>query len=264
MLRRLRGKSAPCLASAGYSRISIRSDRTQAKSKTSPLWLFDLDNTLHNASHAIFPAINRNMNAYLAKVLGDGITPADAQTVNEIRLQYYVRYGATMLGMVRHHGVRAEDFLHEAHRFIDLPSMIRAEHGLKNLLRRLPGKKILLTNAPRQYSRHVLRHLDLHRHFDAHIAIETMRVHGQMQPKPSRPFLRKLLQQYRINAQRCILVEDSLDNLRAAKREGLKTVLVHGYTPLAQRKKNAACVDVTVKSVLQLTNYYHRLCGLPR
>jgi len=24
-------------------------------------WLFDLDNTLHDASHAIFPAINRNM-----------------------------------------------------------------------------------------------------------------------------------------------------------------------------------------------------------
>jgi FMN phosphatase YigB (HAD superfamily) len=24
------------------------------------VWLFDLDNTLHNASHAIFPAINDN------------------------------------------------------------------------------------------------------------------------------------------------------------------------------------------------------------
>ena len=234
------------------------------KRDTSPLWLFDLDNTLHNASHAIFPAINQNMNAYLAQVLGDGITPADEQTVNAIRLQYYVRYGATMLGMVRHHGVRAEDFLHKAHQFADLPSMIRAERGLKHLLRRLPGKKILLTNAPRQYSRHVLRHLDLHRHFDGHIAVEAMRVHGQMQPKPSRPFLRKLLKLNRIKAQRCILVEDSLDNLRAAKREGVKTVWVHGYIPATQSKKMAACVDVTVKSVLQLTNNYHRLCGLPR
>ena len=29
------------------------------------IWLFDLDNTLHNASHAIFPKISANMNAYL-------------------------------------------------------------------------------------------------------------------------------------------------------------------------------------------------------
>ena len=33
-------------------------------------WLFDLDNTLHDASHAIFPAINRLMTAYVARVLG--------------------------------------------------------------------------------------------------------------------------------------------------------------------------------------------------
>jgi putative hydrolase of the HAD superfamily len=31
------------------------------------VWLFDLDNTLHNASHAIFPAIMANMNVYIAK-----------------------------------------------------------------------------------------------------------------------------------------------------------------------------------------------------
>ena len=38
--------------------------------RNSPVWLFDLDNTLHNASHAIFPAIMANMNLYIARVLG--------------------------------------------------------------------------------------------------------------------------------------------------------------------------------------------------
>ncbi len=80
------------------------------KKQSSLVWLFDLDNTLHNASHAIFPAINRNMNAYIAEVLGDGIKPADEATVNAVRQDYYQRYGVTMLGMVRHHGVKAEDF----------------------------------------------------------------------------------------------------------------------------------------------------------
>jgi hypothetical protein len=43
------------------------------------LWLFDLDNTLHDASHAIFPAISANMNTYIARVLGDGVTPASQE-----------------------------------------------------------------------------------------------------------------------------------------------------------------------------------------
>jgi FMN phosphatase YigB (HAD superfamily) len=57
------------------------------------VWLFDLDNTLHNASHAIFPQINLNMNAYIARLLGDAGKPADEATVNALRLDYYLRYG---------------------------------------------------------------------------------------------------------------------------------------------------------------------------
>ena len=228
------------------------------------VWLFDLDNTLHNASHAVFPAINRNMNAYIAKVLGDGVTPADEATVNAVRQEYYRRYGVTMLGMVRHHGVKADEFLQQAHNFDDLPSMLRAERGLGRILRRLPGTKILLTNAPQLYARRVLRHLRLHAHFARHIAVEEMRVHGQLQPKPSRPFLRKFLAQQGLRAADCILVEDSLENLRAAKREGLKTVWIRGYTPLAQRQRSvaplqAACVDLRLASVVQLIQHQHRL-----
>ena len=100
------------------------------RSGSGPLWLFDLDNTLHNASHAIFPAINANMNAFIAQALGDAAGPADPQTVNAIRIDYWQRYGATLLGMVKHHAVRQGDFLQAAHRFDDVRAMIRAERGL--------------------------------------------------------------------------------------------------------------------------------------
>ena len=43
---------------------------------TQRVWLFDLDNTLHDASHAIFPAISANMNVYLARILGQNGVPA--------------------------------------------------------------------------------------------------------------------------------------------------------------------------------------------
>lgn len=233
-------------------------------SKPSPIWLFDLDNTLHNASHAIFPAIAKNMNGFMADLLGDGKTPADAETVNAVRQRYWQRYGATLLGLVKHHGVRADDFLHAAHQFDNLSSMIRAECGLARLFKRLPGKKILFTNAPRQYSRLVIRHLGLHRHFAQHIPIEEMRVHGHLQPKPSSRFLRKLLAKQGLQARQCILVEDSLANLRAAKKLGIRTVLVTQYTQemsLLGHKKSAACVDVTVKSVFKLAAYQRHLLG---
>jgi len=235
-------------------------------------WLFDLDNTLHDASHAIFPVINANMNAYMAQVLGRDGAPADAATVNAARMAYWQRYGATLLGMVKHHQVRAADFLQAAHRFENLTQMIRAERGLGRMLRRLPGRKILLTNAPRNYSREVMRHLGLHRHFVQHLPIEAMYVHGVLRPKPSKPLLRKIIARERIVAQRCILVEDTLDNLKAAKTLGLRTAWITRYLGKSRHFraggvamlrenliKRPAYVDVKVKSIGELARNLNRL-----
>ncbi|MBV8666599.1 MAG: HAD family hydrolase [Burkholderiaceae bacterium] len=235
-------------------------------------WLFDLDNTLHDASHAIFPAINANMNSYMAQVLGQDGRPADPATVDAVRLDYWRRYGATLLGMVKHHGVRAADFLQAAHQFDNLPSMIRAERGLDRLLRRLPGRKILLTNAPRGYSHEVMRHLGLHRHFARHIAIESMMVHGQLRPKPSRLLLRKIVTRERLAARRCILVEDTAPTLKAAKTLGLRTAWITRYLGRATRRTGVTAtphpaaltkcpiyVDVKVKSIAELAKRLRHL-----
>ncbi len=214
------------------------------------VWLFDLDNTLHNASHAIFPAINANMNALITRVLAEQSLPADTDAVNAVRVAYWQRYGATLLGMIRHHGVRADDFLRDAHQFDDLRTMIRAERGIQRLLARLPGRKILLTNAPRSYAREVLRHIGLHRHFAEHVPIEAMQVHGQWRPKPSRLMLRRLLRRQRVSAARCVLVEDTLANLRSARALRMKTVWFTGFSPRSHRRSPFA--DVQVKSLRQL------------
>jgi putative hydrolase of the HAD superfamily len=229
---------------------------------TTPLWLFDLDNTLHNASHAIFPAINANMNGYIGRILAQAGLACDTAAVNALRQDYWRRYGATLAGMVRHHGVRTEDFLREAHRFDNLAQMIRTERGLAHLLKRLPGRKILLTNAPRAYAANVVRHLRLHPHFSKHISIESMQVHRQLRPKPSRQFLRKLLVAQRVAARRCILVEDTVENLKAAKQMGMRTVWMTAYLrspPLAgmmQKQvrllRRPGYVDYRVESLYRL------------
>ncbi|MGW8389715.1 pyrimidine 5'-nucleotidase [Pseudoduganella sp. HUAS MS19] len=218
-----------------------------------PVWLFDLDNTLHNASHAIFPAMVEKMNAYMARVLGDGETPASAEEISATRALYWQRYGATLLGLVRHHGVDAAHFLRETHDLPDIEEMIRYERGLGQLLRRLPGRKILLTNAPRDYARKVVGHMGIGRHFSGQVTIESMRVHRQLRPKPSRIMLRRLMRRERLDPRRCILVEDTLENLRSAHALGMRTVWVTQY--LLKPGKKPAWLDVKVKSVKKLQKF---------
>lgn len=220
-------------------------------------WLFDLDNTLHDASHAIFPAINQNMNAAIARVLDAEQKPAHSEAVNAMRMAYWKRYGATLLGMMRHHAVRADEFLRDAHCFENLSQMIRAERGLARVFRRLPGTKILLTNAPQVYARDVIRHIGLHRHFVEHVPIESMIVHRQLRPKPSRLMLQQLLASRGLRARDCVLVEDTLTNLKSAKSLGLRTVWFTGYLRDAARRPGF--VDVTVKSLHQLPKMLRRL-----
>jgi pyrimidine 5'-nucleotidase len=128
------------------------------------VFFFDLDDTLHDASHAIFRQIDTRMTDYVERHL-----EVDRGEANRLRTFYWHRYGATMLGLVRHHAVDPTHFLRETHDF-DVAALVRAERGLTRLFARLPGRKVLLTNAPKAYANEVLRALAVHRHFRAGLA----------------------------------------------------------------------------------------------
>lgn len=211
-------------------------------------WLFDLDNTLHNTSAAIFPRINAMMTAYVARHLG-----VDEAQASAVRETYWRQYGATLIGLVRHHAVDAHDFLAQTHAFDDLAALIHAERGLRQALMRLPGRKILLTNAPRHYAQSVLWHLGLDPHFQRRYAVEQMQVRGRFRPKPSRAMLAHVLARERVRGQDCVLVEDTVVNLKRAKALRLKTVLVTGMSWRGRvYAKLPTGVDLKVKSVTRL------------
>ncbi len=191
-----------------------------------PVWLLDLDNTLHDASSVVFPRINRAMTDFVVERLGIPEHQAD-----ELRKVYWQRYGATMLGLVRHHAIDAHEFLRATHPFPDLHRLIRRDQRLAHALRRLPGRKVLVTNAPANYARGVIKALGIGAFLDEVISIESMHFAGRFQPKPSRPMLRRLAARLRVPSSRCVLVEDSLENLRSAHRVGMRTVHVTGVAP---------------------------------
>ncbi|MDG0023728.1 pyrimidine 5'-nucleotidase [Trinickia sp. Y13] len=200
----------------------------------SPVWLFDLDNTLHHASHAIFPAINAAMTRYIV----DALSMATAQA-DELRLRYVRRYGATLLGLARHHPIDPHDFLRSVHTFPDLPAMVRGERGLARLIATLPGRKIILTNAPERYARAVLAQLGIERLFERVIAIEHMRRRGAWHAKPDLAMLRRVLREARVPLADAILVEDTRSHLKRYRRLGIGTVWIVGHLPRAARTQES-------------------------
>ena len=201
------------------------------------VWLFDLDNTLHDASPHIFPHINRAMREYIEHHLG-----VNKQEANSIRQRYWERYGATLLGLMKNHQTDPNHFLQETHQFPDLKAMVVFQRGTLQALQRLPGKKIIFSNAPRHYMEAILKITGLWRHFAAAYSVENL----GFRPKPMLAGFHALLRAEHLQARQCIMVEVSLINLVAAKKLGMKTVWVS--TGLRQ----SPFVDVKIRNILEL------------
>ena len=203
-------------------------------------WLFDLDDTLHDASQAAFGPTSQAMTDYIATHRSLGRDEAGA-----LRQHYWKRYGATLLGLVRHHGVQASHFLEQTHRLPGLEARLRTSSHDRAALARLPGRKFILTNAPRAYALRVLGALHLADRFDGVISIEDMRMFGHHRPKPDARMLRHVAARLKTPPSRCVLVEDTLVHQRAARGIGMKTVWMQRYLRGAIHA-SAECMKVGV------------------
>jgi putative hydrolase of the HAD superfamily len=218
-----------------------------------PVWLFDLDDTLHDASHASMRELHVSMGQYIEEHLG--LTSEEA---GALRRQYWQWYGATLLGLVRHHGVKPAHFLHHTHLLPGLEARVRGHTADIAALKRLPGVKYILTNAPTVYARRVLSVLGIERLFDGLISIEDMHMFGDLRPKPDARMLRRLAARLRVSPGRCVLVEDTLVHQKAARRVGMRTVWMQRWLPATvshaklRRRRKPAYVDQRVRHLRDL------------
>ncbi len=206
------------------------------------VWIFDLDNTLHDARPRIFPAMHEQMDAYLRRNFG-----LDAAGASRMRHELWTRYGTTLRGLMRHHGADPRRFLAETHFFPELADMVVHENAVRHALTRLGGTRLVFSNAPRHYVEQVLRAMGLRRYFKAVYAIEDARFRG----KPELHGFHYLLRKHQLDPHRCAFVDDSLANLRAAHRLGMSTVWV------SPRGRRQPYVDVRISSVTELPRRIH-------
>jgi putative hydrolase of the HAD superfamily len=196
------------------------------KPQRSRVWLFDLDDTLHDATTASMGHLHVSMGRYIEDNLQ--LTTEDA---GALRRRYWLRYGATLLGLVKHHGVRAAHFLHETHLLPGLEDRVRGHAADIAALKRLQGRKYILTNAPEAYARRVLGGLGIGHLFDGLIPIEQMHMFGDLRPKPDARMLRWMAVKLGVPPARCVLVEDTLVHQKAARRVGMGTVWMQRWLP---------------------------------
>lgn len=127
------------------------------------VWLFDLDNTLHDADAGIFHLINRAMTRYMARRL-----KLSESAASDLRQDYWHRYGATLAGLQIHHPeIDIAEFLRESH---PIDAILTRLHGMadtENTLCRLNGRKAVFSNGPSFYVRAVAGALGLENCFDA-------------------------------------------------------------------------------------------------
>ena len=178
-------------------------------------WVFDLDNTLYPHHVNLWQQVDGRIRDFVAHQLK--VEPAEAFRIQK---DYYRRYGTTMRGMMTEHGVSPDDFLAYVHDIDHSP--LEPNPAMGQALAKLPGRKLILTNASVAHADKVLERLALGVEFDGVFDI----ISAEFEPKPARQTYSRFLDLHGVDASRAAMFEDLARNLAIPHELGMTTVLV--------------------------------------
>jgi putative hydrolase of the HAD superfamily len=176
-------------------------------------WLFDLDNTLYSPDSDVFPQIHKRMSLFIMQRFG-----MDEEQANKRRADYFYTYGTTMRGLMIEHQVHPTEFMDFVHD-VDLGT-IQPDPRWNTVLHKLPGRKIIFTNADHRHAKRILQHLGIATEFPDIFDITA----GDYACKPDEgPYL-TLLKKFGLKAGECCMIDDMEKNLETAAKLGMRTV----------------------------------------
>lgn len=178
-------------------------------------WLFDLDNTLYPLDSGFGVGVESGVTDYV-----QGLTGLPRDEAYRLQKKYLEEHGLTLIGLMKHHGVDPLEF---NARFHDLPlELIAEDPALAAALRRLPGRRLIFTNADDVHTKRVLKRLNIDDLFDGVFHI----VSADFVPKPRAEAFDKLIAAHAITPATTAFFEDRAVNLAPAAALGMTTVLV--------------------------------------
>ncbi len=176
-------------------------------------WVFDLDNTLYPVTAALLAHIDQHMGNFVANFLN-----VDAEEAHRIQKAYFRKYGLTLRGLMIHHGLDPVRYYDEMTP-MDL-SEVTPNPALGDAVSRLPGRKIIYTNASAHHAEMVLDHLGIRPVFEAIYDICA----ADYLPKPAIESYRALCDLHRIDPAGAVMIDDISRNLEPAAQIGMTTV----------------------------------------
>jgi putative hydrolase of the HAD superfamily len=177
-------------------------------------WVFDLDNTLY-PHHLLWQQVDDRIRNFIAEFLK---VPHDEAF--RIQKDYYKRYGTTMRGLMTEHGLNPDDYLEYVHQIDHSP--LEPNPALGAALKKLPGRKLILTNGTRKHADAVMKKLEVHEHFEDVFDI----VAAELDPKPLPQIYQRFLARHDVDPAKAAMFEDLARNLEVPHALGMTTVLV--------------------------------------
>jgi putative hydrolase of the HAD superfamily len=187
-------------------------------------WLFDLDLTLYPPEVDLMSQISAHITRFVIRTTG---LPHDEAFA--LQKKYFHAYGTTLHGMVAHHGVEPAAFVSEVE---DIAlHAVEPDPRLRAALQRLPGRRLVFTNAGGVYAGRVLRKLGVDDLFEDVFHIEA----ADYVPKPQLATFERMIRRHAVEPATAAFFEDMERNLAPAAALGMTTVLIgpHALTSTA-------------------------------
>jgi putative hydrolase of the HAD superfamily len=178
-------------------------------------WLFDLDNTLYPLDAGLGVDISDRITGFVERLTG-----LPREEARALQKRYLDEHGLTLKGLMLHHGVDPDEY-HQLFADLSLETLAR-DPTLIAAIGRLPGRRLIFTNADAGHARRVMDHLDLSGLFSEVFHIES----AGFIPKPDPEAFQRLLAAHAVSPATTAFFEDRALNLEPAAALGMTTVLV--------------------------------------
>ena len=188
-------------------------------------WVFDLDNTLYSPEEDIFSQIDKRMTEFIISKFN-----VNEEEAFNIQKKYFLEYGTTLSGLMKRENIDPDEFLEFVHD-INL-EILKPNIELSKIIKNLPGDKFIFTNGSKKHAENVLNQLEMSGIFDDIFDIKE----SNFIPKPNINAYLNFIDKTKIEPDVSIMFEDIGRNLEAAKKLGMKTVLIKRNVPMRNDK----------------------------
>ena len=201
-------------------------------------WIFDLDNTLYSGQTEVFSEVDKKMSAFISKKMN-----VDLIKAKEIQKKYFYEYGTTLSGLMKQDSIDPHEFLEFVHD-IDI-SWLPKDLKLKDELIKIKEKKFIFTNGSHAHVENVTKQLGIDGLFDGAFDI----VDANFVPKPHMDPYKKIIDKFKIEPKKSILIEDIAHNLEQAKNLGMKTCWLENEEAFAKKDADKPYIDYKIKNL---------------